>query len=98
MLKLTCCPSFTIYSFIFFITMIDLAVYVTTLIVSFTGSYQGLNNDQFLGPDVMVLDLFGADNPKKIYCDFQVQRFLSPVLLHASFMHIFVSAPIPHSS
>lgn len=69
MLKFTCCPSFTIYSFIFFITMMDVIIYFTTIIVSYTGKYNGLNNDQFLGPDVMVLDLFGSENPKKLYCD-----------------------------
>lgn len=49
--------------------MIDVLVYIVTLIVSST-SGSGLNRDQFLGPDVMILDEFGAENPRKLYCDF----------------------------
>lgn len=89
MLKFTCCPTFTVYSFIFFITMIDLIVYLVSIIVSFTNG-DGFNNGQFLGPDVGVLDTFGAEVPWKIKCNAQIQRFLTPVFLHASFLHIFV--------
>ena len=67
MLKFTCCPTFTVFSFIFFITMMDVIVYLVTLIVSET-SGSGLNNGQFLGPDVTILDDFGAENPRKIKC------------------------------
>lgn len=68
MLKFTCCPTFTIYSFIFFITMIEVIVYITTIIVSFTNG-SGFNMGQFLGPDVTVLDTFGAEVPYKIRCN-----------------------------
>jgi hypothetical protein len=43
MLKFTFCPTFSVFSFVFFITMIDVLVYITTLVVSFTGSYNGFN-------------------------------------------------------
>ena len=36
MLKFTFCPTFSIFSFIFFITMIDVLVYMTTLIVTWS--------------------------------------------------------------
>lgn len=89
MLKFTCCPTFTVYSFIFFVTMIEILIYLVTVVVSAAGN--GLNDGQFLGPDVMVLDEFGSENPRKIYCDFQIQRFVAPIFLHTSFLHIFVS-------
>ena len=68
MLKFTCCPTFSIYSFIFFITMVDIIIYIVSLIVSFT-NYGGFNQNQFLGPDVYCLDAFGAENPTKIKCN-----------------------------
>jgi membrane associated rhomboid family serine protease len=89
MMKFTFCPSFSIYSFIFFVTVVDVIVYLTTLIVSFT-SGGGFNSGQFLGPDVLILDDFGAENPYKLYCNLQVQRFVAPIFLHASFLHIVV--------
>lgn len=42
MLKFTCCPTFTVYSFIFFITMMDVIVYLVTVFVSIAGD--GLND------------------------------------------------------
>lgn len=61
MLKFTFCPKFTIFSFIFFITIIDVIVFLVTVIVSFTGSYGGLNPLEFLGPDPFLLLNFGAE-------------------------------------
>jgi hypothetical protein len=67
MLKFTCCPTFTVYSFIFFITVVDILFYIVTIVVSFT-NYNGFNQGQFLGPDVNALDTFGAEVPYKIRC------------------------------
>jgi len=39
MLKFTCCTTFTIYSFIFFITMIEILIFIVTLI------WTGVNGD-----------------------------------------------------
>ena len=68
--------------------MIEVVIYLTTVIVSLSGS--GLSNNQFLGPNYDVLDTFGSQIPYKIKCEGQIQRLVSPVFLHASFLHIFV--------
>ena len=65
MLKLTCCPNFSVYSFIFYITMIDIIVYIVTVIISLTGD--GLNPFEFLGPNPLVLINFGGMVPSKIH-------------------------------
>jgi len=62
MLKFTFCPSFTIFSFIFFITIIDVLIYITTLIANTAKGYS-LDYDNFLGPSVSILNKFGSNNP-----------------------------------
>ena len=90
MLKLTCCPNFSVYSFIFYITMIDIIVYVVTVIISLTKGR--LSDTDFLGPTSDVLISFGAQVPPKIHSG-EVYRLILPVFLHAGFLHIFVSVP-----
>jgi hypothetical protein len=68
MLKFTFCPTFTIVSFIFFITMIEVIIYITTLIVTFVQD-KPLNYNQFLGPNSSVLESFGMKDSYKIKCD-----------------------------
>ena len=65
MLKLTFCPTFTILSFIFFITMIDIIMYILTLIFTFAYG-DSLSYYAFLGPSCEVLDDFGDKYPYKI--------------------------------
>lgn len=89
MLKFTCCPTFTVYSFIFFITMLEILIYFVTVILTAVNG-DGLSSNYFLGPSGNVLDEFGAEDPRKIYCGFQIQRLLTPILLHTGFLHIFV--------
>ena len=69
MIKFTCCPKFTVRSFIFFITVIDILVYITTVVVSFTGSYKGLEPSAFLGPNSEVIKDFGGQVPYLIKCE-----------------------------
>eukprot|EP00347_Sterkiella_histriomuscorum_P024243 403331813 len=88
MLKFTFCPSFTIFSFIFFITLIDVLIYITTLIATGAKGYP-LDNDNFLGPSVITLNQFGSNNPFRMRYDIQLWRFFTPIFLHAGFMHIF---------
>jgi hypothetical protein len=38
MLKFTCCPNFSVYSFIFYITLIDIIIYAVTVIMTLTSS------------------------------------------------------------
>jgi len=68
MVKFTFCPTFTVRSFIFFITIIDILMYIITLIVSGTGSYGGLGDYAFLGPSLKVIKDFGAQVPYLIKC------------------------------
>ena len=91
MLKFTFCPTFTIVSFIFFITLLEILVYITTLIATGAKGYD-LDSKSFLGPNVIpILDDFGMRNSAKIKCRYQIWRFVTPIFLHAGFMHIFVS-------
>jgi membrane associated rhomboid family serine protease len=92
MLKFTCCPNFSVYSFIFYITMIDIIVYIVTVIISLTKG--GLSSSDFLGPNTDVLDSFGAMIPPKVHSG-QVYRLILPIFLHAGFLHIFVSVIVP---
>ena len=70
--------------------MIDIIVYVVTVIISLTKG--GLSNNDFLGPNYDVLITFGAQVPPKIHSG-EVYRLILPVFLHAGFLHIFVSVP-----
>eukprot|EP01017_Pseudomicrothorax_dubius_P036410 TRINITY_DN520_c0_g1_i14.p1 TRINITY_DN520_c0_g1~~TRINITY_DN520_c0_g1_i14.p1 ORF type:complete len:304 (-),score=48.91 TRINITY_DN520_c0_g1_i14:598-1509(-) len=84
MIKYVCCPSLTIYSFMFAITVIDIVIFLAELF------YGGVNTQgAFLEAKVSTLDAFGAKNPYKIRYDYQVWRFLLPIFLHANFSHIF---------
>jgi len=88
MLKFTFCPTFTVRSFIFFITIIDICMYVLTLIV--TGA-EGLplNSANFLGPNTKVLRDFGAKNAYLIIKELQLWRLVMPMVLHTGLLHIF---------
>ncbi|CDW77937.1 rhomboid family [Stylonychia lemnae] len=88
MLKFTFCPTFTIFSFIFFITLIDVLVYITTLIANTAKSYP-LDDSNFLGPSIITLNTFGSNNPWQMRYKYQVWRYITPIFLHAGFMHIF---------
>lgn len=90
MLKFTFCPTFTFYSFIFFVTMVDIVLYIITLLMTMFGNYS-LDPFQFLGPSALLLDKFGAKDPYKMRYDLELWRFFTPMFLHASFLHILVS-------
>jgi membrane associated rhomboid family serine protease len=89
MLKFTCCPNFSVFSFIFYITVIDIIIYLVTVIISMASSSYSLNSSQFLGPDIKLLKSFGAQVPSDIRYQGQVYRLILPVFLHAGFLHIF---------
>jgi len=88
MLKFTFCPTFTIFSFIFFITMIDVLIYLTTLIATLAKKYP-MDSNNFLGPSLIILNDFGCNNPYRMRYEAQIWRFFTPIFLHAGFMHIF---------
>ena len=71
MLKFTFCPTFTFKSFIFFVTIVDILVYIMTLCwtwFSTDPSYDHMNPSQFLGPNVWVLLKCGAKYDENILC------------------------------
>ena len=50
--------------------MIEILVYIVTVVVTLVDG--SLSQDYFLGPSYNVLDTFGAEDPKKLYCGFQI--------------------------
>jgi hypothetical protein len=44
MLKFTCCPNFSVYSFIFYITLIDIIIYAVTVILTLASSSYTLSS------------------------------------------------------
>jgi hypothetical protein len=44
MLKFTCCPNFSVYSFIFYITLIDIIIYAVTVIMTLASSTYHLSS------------------------------------------------------
>ena len=44
MLKFTCCPNFSVYSFIFYITLIDIILYAVTVIMTLASSTYHLSS------------------------------------------------------
>lgn len=81
MLKFIFCPYFSVRSFIFIITMIDIVMYFATVFYSY-------DTDEFLQPKVDSLVIFGAKDPKKMQ-GYEIWRWITPTLLHANLMHLF---------
>lgn len=84
-MKYSCCPSFKLTSFIVLITIVDCIMFIVSLSMS---SHIG---PDFLAPDAMTLVKLGGKYPynmKKGY----VWLFITPVFLHANFMHILTNA------
>ncbi|KAF8821848.1 rhomboid protease ROM2 [Cardiosporidium cionae] len=74
-------PACTWKSSIFAISVIQLIVYIATLIVG---------SDYFLTPSSATLELFGANKPSLIAAG-QVHRLLCPIFLHSSIFHILLN-------
>lgn len=83
MIKFTLCPSFSFTSFIVITSIIQILYFFITIIFS------NRLGPQFLQPDTLTLISFGAKYPYSMEYRFQIWRFLTPVLLHGSFMHLF---------
>jgi membrane associated rhomboid family serine protease len=81
MLKLVFCPFFTIRSFIFIITCIDIVIYFASVIYDY-------NSNDFLQPTIDSLNAFGAKNPERMKEDLELWRWITPVFLHADLMHL----------
>jgi len=72
-------------SFIMNITIAHIAIFIITLF------WKGIMvpHPDFLTPNYETLDDFGNRNPYKIRYGFQIWRFVTPVFLHANFLHLF---------
>ena len=81
MTKYVCCPSFQWYSFLVIVSLIELVMFILTLI--FSSDIEG----DFLSPDTKTLIDFGAKDSYKIKNDHQIWRFLTSNFLHGNFLH-----------
>lgn len=85
MCKLTCCPTITFKSFTAIITIVDIVMFIVTLAF---GMQTG-GRTEFLSPTIDTLVKFGGRTVYDIVARYQVWRFITPVFLHANFLHIF---------
>jgi membrane associated rhomboid family serine protease len=81
MLKFIFCPYFTMKSFIFVITIVDVIMYIITV------SYD-YDTDNFLQPRTDTLITFGAKDPARMK-GYEIWRWITPTVLHANLMHLF---------
>ena len=89
MLKFTFCPTFTIKSFVFFIAIVNIIMYIVSLVWTFT-DYQ-LNQSYFMGPNLFVLKKLGMKIPYFMRYDYEVWRFVTPLFLTFSLLNTLVS-------
>jgi membrane associated rhomboid family serine protease len=85
MLQVNLCPKFQVFSFTFLLTIINLVVFIIT----FSMSTNDLDNDEFMGMSAKKLSSFGAKDPYRIRYSYHIFRWVTPIFLHANFMHIF---------
>lgn len=76
------CPTLRFCSFTVLIVSIDVLMYIISLWLN------RIVNTEFLAPNPRALDTLGWKDARKIKNRNQVWRFITPVFLHASFMHI----------
>ena len=87
-LKQTICPFFSIKSFSFIIIVINIIIFIISLIPF--GLNQNLINGYFLPPSNKALDIMGDLNGSKIRnSPWQAYRWIMGNLLHFDFTHIF---------
>jgi len=84
-IKSICCPTFSIKSFTFIISVIDLIIYIITLCFGIQKSATEL-----LAPTSKTLDKFGMKVPYKIH-KFQLHRLILFGILHANLVHVTVN-------
>ncbi|TNV87461.1 hypothetical protein FGO68_gene10626 [Halteria grandinella] len=83
-LKSVLCPFLSYRQFTFWISIIQIAMFTATL------AYNGIAiNSGFLAPSTLALYDFGEKYPFRMRYNYEVHRFLMPLVLHANLNHIF---------
>ena len=86
MIKNTACPTFRFLSFTFLVSVLNLGLFICSL-VSDGIDYGQLLLEVKLGP----LMTFIACSPIKIKLDYELWRFITPVFFHLNLEHIFAN-------
>lgn len=81
MLTLVFCPLFTIASFIFWVSLVDIFLYIPLVAVDF-------DSHQFLAPTSQGLNWLGAKNGYSMQQEWQLWRWVTPLFLHANLVHL----------
>ena len=82
-LRIALCPSLTIRSFSFIIVCFNIKMFLVSLLI------EKMSTADFLAPSSVALDRLGQKDCFKIKEEYQVWRLITPVFLHANFMHLF---------
>ena len=76
------CPTIKLCSFTVWILIIDMVMFAISC------SLYGIVNTEFLAPNSQALNLLGWKDAEKMKNHAQIWRFITPVFLHASFVHL----------
>ena len=77
-----CCPAIRWSQFITIISLVEFAIFIISCCI------YGINNEEFLSPDPHALRLLGWQDSKKIKNNWEIYRWVTPILLHGNFEHL----------
>jgi len=85
MWKFTFCPNFSACSFTFFLFLINTVMYIYLVVATCFLFDKGLDAKAFLGPDLALLNTYGARNPWEMRYNYQLWRLVTPMFLSTGF-------------